>query len=464
MNIMEGLVSFDSNLKVTPLLAKSWRISPDGTTYTFTLRSDVAWSDGVPLKAADFVYSWMRLLSPITAAESAYVLFDIEGAEAFHDGKQTDPSRVGIKALDEHTLQIKLIHPLAHWIYIPTFWVTFPLRQDIVEKYGEGWATPGRMVSLGPYRLLSHDLNQRYVLSANPNYYGKKGNVQKLVAIIEKDDVAAMKMYEAGKIDFLTDISTADLKRFSGRKDLHDFPYLTTAYLGFSTTNYPLNYKSFRRAIAMAIDRRALVKLLYQARPATSFIPPPMPDYAANIGLPYNPAQAKAEYRSALIDPYRKFEVNLILPNWEKEQTVAHFVQEQLQKNLGLAVKISSMENRGFRLLLDLHGSPLFLGHWSADFPDADNFMSIFVNESGDNRFGWRNEEFNRLVVGARETLDPEKRRSLYQKAQKILLESDAVVVPLYYQSKSALIQSRVHGLTLNPVNYLLLGSVTVDQ
>ena len=167
------------------------------------------WSDGVTLKAQDFVYSWRRLLSPITAASYAYLLFDVENAEDFHKKKITDPAVVGIKALDDVTLQIKLKHRSPMFLYNLTFWSLFPLRQDVVEKYGEAWSTPGKMVTLGPYRLTSHDVDQQYVLHANPSYYGKHGNVDKLIAKIVKDDSAAIDLYEQGKIDLLLDLSVS---------------------------------------------------------------------------------------------------------------------------------------------------------------------------------------------------------------------------------------------------------------
>ncbi|MCM2323090.1 MAG: peptide ABC transporter substrate-binding protein, partial [Oligoflexia bacterium] len=250
MNLMEGLVAFDSNLKVTPSLAESWTISEDQRTYTFKIRKGVKWSDGVPLRAQDFVYGWKRLLSPVTAAAYAYFLYDIEGAEWFNKGKLKDFEAVGIKALDEHTFQVRLARPVAHFLSIPTFWVTFPVRQDIVEKHGSSWATPGRMATVGPYTLSSRDLDSKIVLGVNPYYYGRRGNIERIVALIVRDDATALSLYDAGKLDFVPDIPTVDLKRLSGRPDLKAFPYLKTAYMGFVTNRYPVSNVKVRRAIA----------------------------------------------------------------------------------------------------------------------------------------------------------------------------------------------------------------------
>ncbi|MEK6705764.1 MAG: ABC transporter substrate-binding protein, partial [Bdellovibrionota bacterium] len=213
MNLMEGLASYDGKMRVAPALAKEWSISDDERVYTFKLRRDVKWSDGVPLKAADFLYSWKRLLSPATASPYAYLLFDIENAEAFHKGIISDFSAVGIKALDDFTLKVKLVRAVAHWIHIPTFWVTFPLREDVIQKHGFSWDSPGRMVTLGPYLLSSRDIGIKVSLRSNPLYYGKKGNIDEVNAVIIKDDAVALRMYDEGKLDFLADLSSLDLSR-----------------------------------------------------------------------------------------------------------------------------------------------------------------------------------------------------------------------------------------------------------
>jgi oligopeptide transport system substrate-binding protein len=463
MNIMEGLVGFDASLKPVPMLAQSWTISPDNRIYTFKLRPGVKWSDGVPLKAEDFVYSWKRLLSPVTAASYAYFLFDIEGAEYFNKGAITDFKQVGVKALDDATLQVKLARPVAHWLQIPTFWVTFPLRQDVVEKYGAAWDSPGRMVNLGPYSLFSHDYDSKIVLKANPGYWGTKGNVEQVVCQIIKDDSTALTLYESGKLDFLTDIETLDLKRLHGRADLHAFPYLKTGYLGFVTTKYPMTNVKLRRAIAMAIDKTKLGELLHGGQtPATTFVPPHMLANSPKVGLPYDVMRAKAELRAAGVDPGKPVSIDLVLPNWDKQLTLAQYIQNEIKKNLGLAVTLQPFDNKTFRSQLDLHAYPLFEGSWSADYPDPDNFLSVFIGSSGNNRTRWKNEKFDDMVLTARGMMDAKAREKIYLEAQKILIEDDAVIIPLYYEPNMALVRPRAKGLELNPLNYLLLRKVNL--
>ncbi|MGK5082476.1 peptide ABC transporter substrate-binding protein [Bdellovibrionota bacterium FG-1] len=461
MNLMEGLITYDSSLKPIPSLAQSWTISPDGRTYTFKLRAGVKWSDGVLLRAQDFVYSWKRLLSPMTAASYAYFLFDIEGAEYFNKGAIHDFNQVGVKAIDDLTLQVKLTRPVAHWIHIPTFWVTFPLREDVIEKFGAAWDTPGRMVNLGPYSLVTHDYDSKIVLKANPLYWGTRGNIDQVVCQIVKDDSTALSLYESGKLDFLTDISTLDLRRLAGRPELKTFPYLKTGYLGFVTTKYPLTNLKVRKAIAMAIDKAKLGDILHGGQKlAGSLVPPQMLGHQPSFGLPFDVIRAKAELRTSGLDLSKPLAIELLLPNWDKQLTLAQFMQNELKKNLGIKVTLQPFDNKTFRAQLDLRTFPLFEASWSADYPDPDNFLSVFLGSSGNNRTNWKSEKFDELVISARNHMDIKERAKLYLAAQKMLIEDEAIIVPLYYEPNMALVRARVKNLELNPLNYLLLRKV----
>jgi oligopeptide transport system substrate-binding protein len=465
MNLMEGLVAFDAKLKPVPSLAKSWVISADGRTYTFKLRPGVKWSDGVALKAEHFVYSWKRLLSPVTAAPYAYFLFDVEGAEFYNKGAITDFKQVGVKALDDQTLQIKLARPVAYWINIPTFWVTFPLREDMVEKHGGSWDSPGKMVNLGPYSLVTHDYDSKIVFKANPSYWGTRGNIENIVYQIVKDDSTALSLYESGKLDFLTDIASLDLKRLAGNPELRSFPYLKIGYLGFSVGKYPMTNPKIRRAIAMAIDKSKIADILHgRQQPATTFVPPKMMAYSSKIGLPFDPARAKAELKAAGFDASKPLSLDLLAPNWEKTLTLAQFIQNELKKNLGLEVTLQPFDNKTFRAQLDLKTYPMFESSWGADYPDPDNFLTVFMSNAGNNRTGFKNAKFDEDVMTARGTMNAKAREKIYLDLQKTLIEEQAAVVPLYYEPNLALVRKRVKNLELNPLNYLLLRKVELSN
>jgi len=463
MNIMEGLVTFNSDLKIVPALAESWSISQDGKTYLFKLRRGVQWSDGVVLRAQDFVYSWKRLLSPLTAAPYYNFLFDVEGAQAFSEGKLLDFSQVGVKALDDSTLQVKLTQPVAHWIYIPAFWVTFPMRKDIVDKYGSGWETPGRMVNLGPYSLASHDLDSKIVLKANPHYYGNKGNVEEIQAWILKDDTAALTLFEAGQLDFLTDLGAVDQKKLVGRSDLKILPHLKTSFLGFVVQKYPVSRVKLRQAFAMALDRVKLNRLLQGNQPAaSSFVPPGMTAYSQTMGLPYNPERARSELAMAGYGPGNPLTLDFLLPNWDKAQVIGEFIKSELKKNLSVEINLQSFDNKAYLMQLGLHSSPLFYKTWTADYPDPDNFMSLFLSTSGNSETTWKNDTFDQKIQAARLSQNEREREKIYQDMQKLLIEQEAVMIPLYYEPNLALMKARVQNVELNRLDYLYLRKVNV--
>lgn len=464
INLMEGLVAFDEKLHVIPALAESWDLSADGRIYRFHLRKGVSWSDGVPLRAQDFVYSWKRLLSPATAAAYAYFLHDIEGAEDFNRGKNPDFSKVGVRALDDRTLEVRLRQRVAHWISLPTFWVTFPLREDIVTKYGQDdWARPGRMVTVGPYVLSAHDTDRRVVLSANPRYYGKRGNIDQVVALIVKDDSTALNLYEAGRLDFLTDLSAIDLQRLEKRADLRKFPYLKTGYLGFVVDRFPVSNPRLRRAIALAIDKAKLGEILRGGQePARSFVPPGMLAHSREVGLPFDVSRAKSELRASGLDLARPISLDLVIPNWEKALTLAQFIQGELKRNLGLDVVLQPYDNKTFRAQVDLRANPLFILSWGADYPDPDNFLSVWLGDAGNNRTRFKSARYDELVIRARALASRAEREKMYLQAQRILLEEEIAIVPLYYEPNLALVRPRVSGLVLSPLNYLYLRQVSV--
>ena len=466
MNLMEGLVSIDQQLRVVPALALNWQISKDQKTYTFKLRPGVFWSDGVELKAKDFVYSWRRLLSPLTAASYAYFLFDIEGAQAFHEGKYQSFDQVGVKALDDYVLEVRLARPVVHWISISAFWVTFPMRQDVVEEFGAAWDTPGHMVNLGPFSLASHEFDSKIILKANPNYYGTRGNLDAVEAYIVPDDAEAVALFETGKLDFLTDISGLNLDRIRKKNEFKVFNHLKTAYLGFVVDKYPISNLKLRKAIAMSLDRSQLVgpKSAFgkDLKVATSFVPPGMLGYSKSLGLAFNPSEARQILRSSGLNLRQSFSLDYILPDWDRAITVAHWVRDQLKKNLGIRVSPNPMENKRFRNQLDLYAAPLFDASWTADYPDPDNFLSVFLSSSGNSRSSWKDAQFDLLVDRARQEFDSKKREKIYLDLQRQIQEQDVVMVPLYYEPNLALVSSRAKNLQLNPLDFLYLRSVDV--
>ncbi len=462
-NLMEGLVSFDEKSQVKPALAQTWTLSPDGKTYVFHLKPGVKWSDGLVLKAQDFVFSWKRLLSRILAAPYAYLLFDVQGAEDYYRGVLSDFSKVGIQALDDLTLQVKLKYPVSQWIQTLAFWPTYPLRQDSVEKHGGSWTSPAKLLTLGPYRLETHDFDSKFILKPNPFYHGILGNVDEVVARIVKSDREALRLYEAGELDFLSDLSQSDVKSLAGRSDLKKFPQLKTAYLSFTVDQYPVSSVNMRRAIMMALDKSKLSKVFNLSQsPATSLIPPGLLGYSSKIGLSYNLKKAKQEMALARVDSNSNIKIHYLLPDWDKSVAVGQWVHDELSKNLGIDVILQPLDHLSYRAQLDFRKAAIADCSWTADTPDPHSFISVFLSNSGNNSSNFKSQSFDEKVEQARRSSDLKERESLYLSLQKTLLEEEVVVYPIYYESNLSLIRPRVRDIEVNSLGYLYLRRVDV--
>ncbi|MBI3557423.1 MAG: peptide ABC transporter substrate-binding protein [Deltaproteobacteria bacterium] len=260
-NIMEGLVAIDSQMEAQPALAESWDIAPGSRIYTFHLRPGIKWSDGVPLKAQHFVDSWHRLLAPELNAKYASFLFDIEGAEQFHNGQLKDFSKVGVKAVDDLTLRVQLRAAISFWYWIPSFYATFPIRLDLVDSKKKPWDQAGTLVTLGPFTLKSHEAQRSITLERNTEYYGRHGNIDVVNVALVPDDSMALKLFEDGQIDFLPKLASLERTHLRSRPDFRTWPDMRIVHLRMNTEHGPTANLNLRRAIALAIDRTKLTKL-----------------------------------------------------------------------------------------------------------------------------------------------------------------------------------------------------------
>jgi oligopeptide transport system substrate-binding protein len=214
----------------------------------------------------------------------------------------------------------------------------------------------------------------------------------------------------------------------------------------------------------MAIDKNQIGALRHGGETAaTSLVPPQVLGYSKQIGLAFNPTEAKKEFQLAGLTPGSDLKVDLLLANWDRPMLLAQYLQEQLKKNLGISIILNPFDHKTFRSQLELHSYSMYMNSWGADYPDPDNFVSVFLGDSGNNRTEWKNATYDKLVEDARSTQDPAVRLSKYTQAQRILEEDDAIVLPLFYEPNMALVRGRVKGLELNALNYLYLKRVNLD-
>jgi oligopeptide transport system substrate-binding protein len=453
-NLMVGLTEFDKDLKPAPVIAKSWDILEGGKKIVFHLRDDVQWSDGTKVRAQDFEYSWKRLLNPKTASEYAYILFDLVNAQEFHEGKTTDPAAVGVEALDDVTLAVRLRHAASYFLAITTFEVTFPERQDVIEKFDSRWTDPQNIVTNGPFLLSSWKHENEIELRANPKFFRGKPAMETVTMFMVNEKTTALAMYEQGQLDFIDNhsIPIFEKAKLANKHGFKRVPQLRGYYYGFRTDQKPFNDVRVRKAFMMATDRKVFPTVLHGGEaPAPSWIPPGMPSHNPKIGLPFNPPEARRLLREAGYPEGKGLPPIVLAYNTEEDhKMVAEAVQGMWQRNLGVVVKLENLEWKVYLKKLQNDPPNVFRMGWGADYPDPDNFMKLFTAHSGNNHTRWKNPRYDQLLEQAARELDTVKRSKLYDEAQKILTESELPIMPLFWTAESTLLNPRFTGLELN--------------
>jgi ABC-type oligopeptide transport system substrate-binding subunit len=437
--LFSGLVELRPDLDVIPDVARSWEVSEGGRRYVFHLRDDVCWSDGVRLRAGDFEYAWKRVLAPRPATESTNdnVLYDVNGAKAFHQG-EANKEDVGVRAPDEITLTVELEEPTGYFLYLLANVAAYPVPKHVVEAYGDDWAQEETIVTNGAFRLDAWRPVGSIAFSRNPRYHGRfAGNVERVQLCLAPDRTTELEMYEAGKTDAIGLAAMPSEGVYLGRQrragDYVTAPRLTVEYVGFDVRRPPLDDPRVRRAFALATDRETLAHVVLRgyASPATGgLVPDGMSGHSPEIGWPYDPKAARellAEASCRGGDGSPPIDMPAIR-GWESS---AEYLAAQWQENLGVDVTTGTIKWEVHSERLDRKPPHIYLLGWLADYPDPDNSLRLAVNDI-QGQTGWGNETYDRLVEEARRVMDQGERIRLYKQADKILVE-EAPVVPMVY-------------------------------
>jgi ABC-type oligopeptide transport system substrate-binding subunit/class 3 adenylate cyclase len=436
-DLFEGLVELDSELNLIPAAARRWQVDQDGKQYRFELHRDLKWSDGVPLTAHDFVFAWHRNLHPQTGAGMASQLYIIEGAEAFHQEQSTDPASIGVKALNDFTLEITLRAPTGYFLYLLADPITFPQPAHVIRTRGNNWHQPENLVCNGPFKITSWKKGQEICLEKNPFYRGfALGNLEKIsLYFIEP----TLEHYSNRKIDWCRVDDQADLPvRYPDETLIAQ--YLQTFFLAFSCDAAPFNQVHIRQAFARSINQKALVKQAWSdvQQPALGgVIPPGMPGHSPEIGLQFDPAASRR-----LLGASQNL-TSLTLATLPGSSTTPHHLSAGWREHLGLEVKvIEDMPIDDLLTSLSRGSVQLAVISWSAEYPDPDSILRIlFHSASPINYFGYKNKKFDMLVERAANLTDQQERLKLYHEADQILVTEDTAVVPLYYRQAYNLIR-----------------------
>jgi oligopeptide transport system substrate-binding protein len=458
--LFRGLFTYDEELNVVPAVAaelpakENGGISADGLTYTIALRPDAMWSDGRPVTAGDFVYAFQRLFDPEAGAQGYYYQFytAIEGAEAFASGDGGSAEAIGVTAIDDTTLQITLTHEQPTLPTLLALWPASPLRQDIIEQYGDAWTEPGHLVGNGPFVLAEYAPEDRIVLERNANYTGaEEPTLARLVYRIIADDSAALIAYENGEID-VTAIPAVDAERYQGNSEQVRYAQLETYAVQYNDAQPPFDDPLVRQAFSRAIDRDAYVAAVLHGvgEPAVSWLPPGVPGYDAAVGqeLGFDPDAARSLLAEAGYPNGAGFpSVTFMVADDEDNRLTAEFLQDQLKQTLNVDIDIQTVEQGLFYDRYFESDFQVTWLSWFADYGDPENWLpQQFASDGSLNVIGYSNPQVDDLLARAAVELDQQARVALYDEAHRMIIAGQALT-PIYHPQGNYLVKANVAGL-----------------
>lgn len=479
-NAFEGLMREDENSKIVPGTAEKYEVSDDGTVYTFHIRKDAKWSDGKPVVAGDFEYAWKRALNPKVAAEYAYQLFYIKNGAAYYNqekvgGKVATAEDVGVKVIDDNTLEVTLEAPVPYFLSLAAFPTYFPVRKDIIEGNEEKWTLkPDTYISNGPFKMSEWKEKESITFVKNENYWDAKNvKLETLEVKLIDDQITYLNAFKSGEIDVIESPPQAEIPTLLDEGTAKIYPYLGTYFYVINVSDKAkdvdpkaaeaLSNPKFRKALSLAIDRQLIVDKVAQGgqAPATSYVPAGILD---SIGEEF---QKDYSSKGANIEEAKKLLEEAGYPNGEGaptitftfntdqgHQNIAQAVQDMWKTNLGINVELKNEEwavfqdtRNNFQYSMARHG-------WIADYNDPMTFLDMWTTGNGQNNAGYSNKEYDKLIAQAKVELDDAKRTELLHKAEDILMD-ESPIIPLYYYTNVLCIDKNVKGTYKSPLGQM---------
>lgn len=456
-NLFRGMVWVDPETgRLDPACAESWEVSDDGLVWTFHLRDDLIWSDGQPLTAQDFRYAWLRNLNPEI---NMYAYLPLVGADAFSAGENTDPDSVGIEVVDDLTLKATCVEACPTFAKQTSTLTLMPLRQDVIEQYGNDWVQPENIVVNGPFTLESWTPDKEVIIKPNPNYWDEPAKLDQVIfTLVENVQTSCMMLYQAGQVD-ACEAEMKELPRLTEDPELKDqvvtLNESRTVWLGLDTTNPPLDDLRVRKALALALDKEVINQVVSKGAyvAAVGIFPPMMDTYTKDVALEGDLETAKqllAEAGYPNGEGMREIELVFVGGASSEYSLAAEVIQSMWKENLGVQVKLEPIERSAFYDWIRGKSETA----WDVDF---ENFGSDFEDPSAylNQLFPcavdfwsthWCNAEFDDLIGRAAVELDPETRVDLYKQAEKIFI-SEVPIIPMWHSTIIYLVSPKVNDL-----------------
>jgi ABC-type oligopeptide transport system substrate-binding subunit/class 3 adenylate cyclase len=429
--LFSGLVEADAELNIVPDVAHSWQVLDGGRRYVFYLRDDVRWTDGLRVTAQDFEWTWKRNLSPQFGSETARFLYDIIGAQDYHQGHNLDPESVCVRALDELTLEVRLAQPVAYFPFIMIQSVSLALPRAAIERYGEDWCQPGRMVSNGPFRLVEFDALHGCTLERNPTYHREfPGNMQRIEWINAGSCAESFRVYQEDEVDlaYVTSLDiTSELP--ASEKFMVNYPYFV--YIAFSLNTPPLDDLRVRKALSFALDRKALWDRFNTPYTSGGLVPRGMPGHSPDLGLHFDPEIARRLLAEAGYPAGQRFPALKGIASFSS-QMLTNEIHHQWHTNLGIDLGFKLMAPPEIQALRhQVENVPFLSMGFIADYPDPDNILRSSDILDWLHRLGWQDAAYDRLVESAAQTQERAKRMAMYRQADRYLVEEQVLALIL---------------------------------
>ncbi len=469
--LYEGLTVLDPRtLAPRPGVAERWDVSDDGLTYTFHLRPEARWSDGRPVTAGDFAYAWRRVLEPETAAEYVYMLWPIRGAKAWYEARaagRTPPAEdLGIRTDGARRLVVELESPTAYFLSLAAFSTCLPVRRDAVEdekgRERPRWTFPPNLISNGAYRLVRWAFRSHMRWERNPHYWNADAvALDAIETRVYEEPTAGLMAYETGALDLLTSVPPLVVQplreaRDAGRrKDVLVMANLATYFYRFNCTRPPFDDVRVRRALALAIDRRAIIERAARGgqMPATTFVPPGFEDYPAPPGLDEDAEAARALLAGAgAAGDAPRTDLVILVNKGGGHVPVAEMIQAQWRDRLGISARIEQVEWKVFLDKVHRLDYQIARAGWFGDYVDPNTFLDMFVAGGGNNDTGWSSAAYDEAIRRAAAERDPETRLRTLAEAEAVLL-AEVPIVPIYHYTSALLVRPGLRGIYPNLLN-----------
>ena len=456
MALLEGLVIRNPDgPNPLPGVAEDWTISRNGKTYIFNLRKDATWSNGDSVTANDFVYAWNRMLMPSLGSKYPDMLYDLVNAEEFNKGLITDFSKVGVKALDDFTLEVILKNPAPYFLELLCHYTTRPVHQATIETFGNmdtagsQWTRPGNFVGNGPFLLDRWELNKVIVVKKNPTYWNN--SVVRLNAIhffpvdnASREDL----MFRSGQLHVTSTVPPEKVESYQVKypQNIQIDPFYGTYYYRFNTQKAPFDNKLVRQALSLALNRTLIVEKVTKGGQdeAFSFTPPDPDTYFPPTTLEFNPEKARSLLEQAGLSD-KPFSVDLLYNTSEGHQKLAQAIQQMWKTELDIDVILTNTDWKVYLSRQSIGDFQIARAGWIGDYIDPKSFLDMMVTGRGNNQTGWSNKEYDNLMIAAANSTSQEERYRNFYEAEKILID-EMPVIPIYTYTRIYMLHEQVQG------------------